>query len=184
MRQSCRFIIAVYAAFAVLAIGFAIAAEPKPKQVLTGIIEEAHDGDTFTVKVDHQDYRVEVRLFGVDAPELDQAHGKEAQRFTDSLVRQRVTLSVKGNSFHRIVASAVVHFPAVGVVKAEDIDLGEWLVASGLAWQEPRFSKDKSIAFVQEQARKAKCGLWGDKAPLEPWVHRSNKKQKAKSKAR
>jgi micrococcal nuclease len=45
-----------------------------------------YDGDTFRVQQDDGQV-VKVRLWGVDTPEIDQPQGKEAQLFTEALLK-------------------------------------------------------------------------------------------------
>ena len=94
------------------------------------------DGDTF---VGSKDARV-VRLWGVDAPELDQP---------------------KGDSWGRLVAIAR---------RGKEIDIGLELIKMGLAWHDPRYApKAKEYAEAEAEARKAKRGLWSDDKPVSPW---------------
>ena len=50
------------------------------------------------------------------------------------------------------------------------------MVEQGWAWaytgSNGRYLRDKSLIQVQEQAQKARRGLWQDKNPTAPWVWR------------
>lgn len=116
------------------------------------------DGDTF---VGSKDARV-VRLWGVDAPELDQPWGEASKvaliAFTN---RRQLNIEPKGDSWGRLVAIAR---------RGKEIDIGLELIKMGLAWHDPRYApKAKEYAEAEAEARKAKRGLWSDDKPVSPW---------------
>lgn len=47
-----------------------------------------------------------------------------------------------------------------------------------MAWNYVKYSKDKSLADFEAEARKNKIGLWSQPNPIPPWNFR--KQQKAK----
>jgi endonuclease YncB( thermonuclease family) len=51
-----------------------------PQQVLTGEVIEVYDGDTATVLTAHPEAKYRVRFFGIDAPEVAMAHGRDAKK--------------------------------------------------------------------------------------------------------
>lgn len=57
--------------------------------------------------------------------------------------------------------------------------LNRELVSAGLAWWYRRYSQDKSLRQLEEQARSAKRGLWADPNPIPPWCYRKLKKGRA-----
>jgi endonuclease YncB( thermonuclease family) len=48
------------------------------------------------------------------------------------------------------------------------------LVSAGLAWK-VKTSKNKTVAQLEQDARRAKRGLWSDANPTPPWEFRRAK---------
>ncbi len=122
------------------------------------------DGDTFLAAPDSINYR----LWGVDAPEHDQPWGHVAKAVLEQmLIKKRVTIEHKGESYKRPVV----------LVTFGKRDVGLELLKMGLAWHDTRFAPHRQdYAAAQEDAKKAKRGLWMEKKPIPPWEHRANRK--------
>jgi hypothetical protein len=57
--------------------------------------------------------------------------------------------------------------------KPVTLDLGNELLRAGLAWWYRQYAaRDKQLAALEEEARKAKVGLWADAKPIPPWEWR------------
>ncbi len=128
------------------------------------------DGDTITVF--HDDHRVRIRLWGIDAPEMAQAWGPEAKQFTAARVEgQTVTLQVHDTDrYGRTVAE---------VILPDGRSLNRELVRAGLAWWYRHYAPaDRELAELEEQARAARRGLWADSAPIAPWDFRKLESEK------
>ena len=126
------------------------------------------DGDTF---VGSKDARV-VRLWGIDAPELDQPWGDVSKAALIALThRRQLNIEPKGDSWGRLV----------GVAKrGREIDVGLELIKMGLAWHDLRYApKAKEYAEAEAEARKAKRGLWSDDKPVAPWDWRKQQNDDA-----
>lgn len=119
------------------------------------------DGDTF---VGSKDSRV-VRLWGIDAPEMDQPWGNVAKSALIALThRRQLAIDPKGNSWGRLVGIAR---------RGKEVDVGLELIKMGLAWHDPRYApKAKEYAEAEAEARKARRGLWSDDKPIAPWEWR------------
>lgn len=119
------------------------------------------DGDTF---VGSRDARV-VRLWGIDAPELDQPWGDVSKAALIALThRRQLNIEPKGDSWGRLVAIAR---------RGKEIDIGLELIKMGLAWHDPRYApKAKEYVEAEADARKAKRGIWSDDKPVSPWEWR------------
>ena len=79
------------------------------------------DGDTFTAQEQSQNYR----LWGIDAPELDQRWVKAARAALIELIHKKnVIVEIHGESYSR---------PVVRVI-ADGKDVGLELLKMGLAW--------------------------------------------------
>ncbi len=121
-----------------------------------------HDGDTITVK--RGDKRIKVRLYGIDAPELDQAGGKAGKYFLMAYKGQRVQLqSMNKDRLGRTVA----------IVSTSGQSLNAGLVQAGHAWVYPRFCHLPVCGEwteLQALAKAQKKGLWQEENPMPPWV--------------
>lgn len=108
---------------------------------------------------------IEVRLDGVDCPELAQAFGRKAKSFTSGLAFGK-TVRLVGNGKDRYGRElAEVFLP-------DGRSLNRELVAAGYAWWYRKYSTDRSLEAVEQEARKARRGFWADKDPVPPWDFR------------
>jgi endonuclease YncB( thermonuclease family) len=124
------------------------------------------DGDTIEV------HGTRIRLWGIDAPESSQLCrgddslpyrcGAEAANQLDTFIARRpVNCSpVNLDRYGRTVATCVV----------AGIDLGEWLVANGLALDWPQYSSGK-YGRVQQEAEHEGRGIRKG-SYVEPWRYR------------
>jgi micrococcal nuclease len=136
----------------------------------TAHVESLHDADTARVRVSRQS--VTVRLFSVDAPEmerrgywLEQPRAAEARDAASKLIAgKKVTLTYRGMSYARRVAA----------IEVEGKDLATELVKQGWAWVDPRYNRDPELDRLQAEAREAKRGLWQEPDPIPPWSWRRN----------
>ncbi len=129
-----------------------------------GVVTHVSDGDTLWVRPAAGGAPRQVRLLGIDAPEICQAHGTRAR---DALAgralhrRVRVTSSTR-DSWQR----------TLGQVSLDGEDLGQWMVSQGHAWSY-RFRNDRGPYLMQQaRARSARLGLWRGPAPTEPRTFR------------
>lgn len=127
-------------------------------------VKSVHDGDSFTLS-DGQ----AVRLWGVDAPELKQAHGPDSR---DALTRLLSSGPVKlvPHGFDRYKRALVE-------VSVNGSDVGTQLVRNGDAWHYEKFApKRNDLAKAQAEAKANKAGLWSDPSPVAPWNFRAKEK--------
>jgi endonuclease YncB( thermonuclease family) len=123
------------------------------------------DGDSILVKVKRKTENL--RLFGIDAPEIGQEFGTEARDFVRERTAGRaVTVERLGSDrFGRDVA--IVRLPDGRSLNAE-------LVRQGYAWWSRRHAPDDlELAKAEHDARAAKRGLWQQSEPVSPWVWRA-----------
>ena len=127
-----------------------------------------HDGDTFQAHLINKAF-LNCRIWGIDAPELDQPWGKVSKSALIELIHQRkIKIQKISDSYSRTVVT--VH------LSGRDIALE--LIKMGLAWHDPKFSPGKKdYAEAQKQAQKNKIGLWSDKYPVPPWEWRKKRKE-------
>ena len=50
-----------------------------------------------------------------------------------------------------------------------------------MAWHYKEYSKSKELAVAEDEARKAKKGLWTDKEPVPPWEYRKKEREAKKA---
>jgi len=120
-------------------------------------------GDGDTISVMRYGRAVKVRLEGIDCPELGQAFGTRAKRFTSAMVFRKIVdvREYDKDEYDRIVARVYV----------EGKDLSLELVRAGLAWRFRR-SSDLVLDKAEAQARTQKRGLWSTPNPIPPWEYR------------
>jgi micrococcal nuclease len=137
---------------------------PQRQPPAEGTVVRVRDGDSIVVLLGG--VGIEVRLDGIDCPELAQPFGKRARRFTSGLVFGReVRVVGKGkDTYDRELAE--VFLPAGRSLNRE-------LVSAGFAWWFRRHSTDRGLEVLEREARTARRGLWADPNPLPPWDFRT-----------
>ncbi len=134
-----------------------------------GLVVKVLDGDSIRVKRGNR--IVEIRLYGIDAPEYGQRYGEQARLYLRRLLLGK-TVSVKPvdvDRYRRVVALVGVH----GRLANRE------MVREGLAWMYPRYCRKKKLCSelkrLQEKARKQRRGLWRDAHPVSPWEFKHRK---------
>lgn len=138
---------------------------------IRGKVVSIADGDTITV-LDAEKVQHKIRLEGIDAPEKGQAFGTKAKEKMSELVGEKdvVVRWEKKDRYGRIL----------GDVHLGDRHINLEMVQEGLAWHYKQYSKSKVLAEAEDEARKAKKGLWADKSPEPPWEFRKKGREKEK----
>lgn len=135
---------------------FAIA--PAGARTLSGIVNHVSDGDTLWVRPAGSP-PVQVRIQGLDAPEICQPFGPQARDALAARVLHRtVRVSTRARDMYQ---------RSVGSVSVEGQDVGAWLVAGGFAWSARHRGRAGPYAREEVQARQARRGLWAA-AAVEP----------------
>lgn len=132
---------------------------------LTGKVVAILDGDTIDV-LSPDKKPVRIRLDGIDAPEKKQPFATKSRRALGDLVAEKeVRVEIKGEDRYK---------RKIGVVHLGNVNVNERLVHDGWAWHFVQYAKDnKALAAAEQEARKAKRGLWADsKPPVPPWEWR------------
>jgi micrococcal nuclease len=127
--------------------------------VLHGTVFEVVDGDSLRVQLSSGP--VEVRLHAADTPEHDQPGGREAKRALRKRLARGTQIglaAIEQDRYERMVA----------VVHASDVVINEWLVREGHAWAYRRYADDPVYCRLEDEARRARRGLW--KRPPSQWV--------------
>jgi micrococcal nuclease len=154
----------------------------EPIRVLTGVVTKITDGDTIQVNSDGT--KLKVRLYGIDAPEMErrnkrtgavskqgQPYGEEAFRTLEGKVaRQQVRLDVMDiDKYKRLVA----------LVSVGDRNINRELVVEGAAWAYKKYlDRPYASEFIgaEEEARQAGRGLWRQANPQPPWDFRKSQR--------
>lgn len=128
-----------------------------------------HDGDTFRVTVLNRAV-VDCRLWGIDAPELDQPWGKVSRSALIALlIKRKLTITKVSESYNRMVVKA----------DRRGVDVALFMLKMGLAWADKKYSPPEDYIKAEAEARAEKRGLWSEKKPIPPWEWRNRKKDNA-----
>lgn len=142
--------------------------------VLEGPITHVADGDTINIQVNGQ--RERVRLANIDAPESEGRSDRPGQPFAEE--SQQALAKMVLNQHLRLECFEQDHYGrnVCNVILPDQRVANRVMVEQGWAWaytgSNGRYLRDKSLIQVQEQAQKARRGLWQDKNPTAPWVWR------------
>lgn len=140
-----------------------------------GRVTRVADGDSLRVALAGSGQEIRVRLYGLDAPELAQPHGRESREFLAKLLTDReVRVEKQGvDRYGRVVAQ----------VFDSGLSVNLTLVASGQAWVYDQFCQEPVCAQMktaETQARQKKLGLWGQGQPQPPWQWRRAQRDRSK----
>jgi micrococcal nuclease len=137
-----------------------------PRRHYVATVSHVTDGDTVWVRPSWGADGIAVRLQGIDAPESCQAWGQPAREaLAARVLHQPVTVAERArDTYGRTIAR----------LDWNGMDVGAWLVFSGLAWSSSFGRRPGPYDDLQAQARQARRGLWSDLQPVPP---RSFRKQ-------
>ena len=143
---------------------------------ITGVVAGVVDGDTLKVTVDGIEMRV--RLWGIDAPEMDQPMGSSAR---DGLA----VLAPAGSLITVYPLYMDQHGRIVGNVGPGHTPSGRaanfTMVAHGLAYhyREPSAMNNSCLIEAEKLARASRLGIWGNgpEGGTRPWEHRKNRRK-------
>lgn len=133
----------------------------------TGKVIKVLDGDTIDIL--HNNKPERIRFNGIDAPEKGMPHGQKAKQFVLNLTANKV-VSVYVNDTDRYGRS-------IGeIILPDGKNLNREIVKAGYAWWYWKYSSDATLGALEEEARKARRGLWQDNDPIAPWEWRKMKR--------
>jgi len=136
---------------------------PKQTYDLQGKVTRVADGDTFTITNNGKKYKI--RMFGIDAPESNQQHGKESTKYLSKIIlhKQVGIKIVDKDKYDRII----------GKVYYNDRDINQEMLESGHAWfYEYHAKNENGYRNAHENARKERKGLWNEANPENPRQYR------------
>lgn len=133
-----------------------------------GRVVSVIDGDTFDLLLDSKK-SIRIRLNGIDAPERGMPYGKVSKQYLGKLCAGgRVRYVQKDiDRYGRMVAKCFL--PDGSNIEAS-------MVAAGMAWHYTRYSSDKKLQALEDEARANRRGLWQDPNPIAPWEYRKMKR--------
>jgi micrococcal nuclease len=135
-------------------------------------VKDVVDGDT--IKALQYGDIVSIRLYGIDAPEMNQPFGKES--------RDRLASLLSGRTFDVEVIDKDNFGRLIAIITTPHGCVNERLIKDGCAWVYKQYCKHpdcKKWADYESRSRSEKKGLWSQNNAIEPWVFRSNKSQDA-----
>ncbi len=125
------------------------------------------DGDTLIV-LQPPNAWVYIRLAEIDAPEHNQPYGTEAR---DALI------ALVGYGNVRIVETAHDRYGrTVARLYVGRTDVSAALVRQGCAWVYRQYAHDPTLYIAEEEARRARRGLWAEDHPIPPWEWRTRQR--------
>ena len=135
------------------------------------LVDYVKDGDSFVGLYDGR--LIEVRLFGIDAPERGQPFSNVSKQAASKLLDGKIiTLLVRDTDrYQRLVAEVFLD--------GQQPSVNQQLVEEGVAWVYTRYSQDPELMAAQENARTEQRGLWSLSASerIAPWEWRARKKK-------
>ena len=148
----------------------------RPGEAISVAVERVIDGDSLVV-VEHNDSgrrgpEYEVRLRGVDAPELTQRNGDQAWEY--------LTLRAQNKLFKLVPFHLDQYGRVIGVLYEEDLrdSLNKEMASSGLAYVVRRHSGfDPALHMAENAARNHGLGIWGEgPSGMRPWEYRAHRR--------
>jgi len=126
------------------------------------IVTKIIDGDTFEIAFSGGGETI--RLWGIDTPEWDQPHSKEAKTFLkNTILRNRIIVQPRYyDEYGRLIAT---------IIFDEEI-FNQLLVENGLAWVHIYYCNSeicRSWKQLEKIARSKNRGLWRQPHPIPPW---------------
>jgi endonuclease YncB( thermonuclease family) len=146
-----------------------------------GTVVRIADGDTLTLLDDGKAMH-RIRIDGIDAPERTQAHGQRSRLSLAALAQGRSARAECGKSdrYGREVCRVIV----------DGVDVGLEQVRRGWAWHYTKYAHEQppsarlAYARAEEEARRARHGLWSEGSPTPPWDYRRDQAVRAEGRPR
>ncbi len=137
--------------------------------------EHVFDGDSFIARNSLGD-EIEIRLFGIDAPEKHQPWSRRSRDALRGLLGGNALIvdTVTVDSYGRTVA--VVTLP-------DGTDVNRAMIGEGHAWVYRRYTDDAALIDLEDEARYEQRGLWrlppAERIP--PWEWRQRNRNRKRS---
>lgn len=140
------------------------------------VITQVIDGDTFLIKNNINNAVQRYRLYGVDAPELNQEFGQTSKQYLENILKKnKIFLQViNKDKYGR-------HVVLVYLILSDNmlICVNTQMVLDGMAFYSPQTKPvSNDLKFMQEIAKKYRKGIWKASNIIEPWNFRKQKENK------
>lgn len=143
-----------------------------------GLVEEVIDGSTILIREPESTKLLRLRLYGLDAPELIQEHGKIVKRQLQELILHKKV------SF-RIMPPCYCY--RVMIWGEDNRNLNIRMVKEGWALKFMHEDDEYAAAFIDSAitAQVSRLGVWGyESKPIEPWTIRRRIKDEQEERKR
>lgn len=137
------------------------------------------DGDTLVVR-DERAVRHEIRIAGIDAPEIRQPYGVRSRNHLAELTygKRVVVAWYKRDRYNRVLARVLLASNASCAHPPCASDAGWVQITAGYAWHDKQHLNEQALddrlryARAEREARRRHLGLWAETRPLPPWHYR------------
>lgn len=135
---------------------------------LQGRIVKINDGDTYQLLL-NDNQTVRIRMEGIDAPEGGMPYYRVSKKYLTNLAANAMVKSViiDIDHYNRFVCRTYL----------DRKELSAEMLKSGIAWHYKKYNRDENFARLESEARAAGLGLWKEKDPVPPWIHRRLRRQ-------
>ena len=144
-------------------------------EVKTVHVRRVIDGDTLEVADGKGRQVLKVRLWGIDAPEMDQEGGEEsADKLDEILLREEGRLVLETFAFDRYGrAVGLLYSSKEGRLRSVNVKM----LAAGHAhcdrWRQGQYFRQRMGFYEAERrARVARRGIWATNEAVRPWEYR------------
>lgn len=135
-------------------------------------VASVHDGDSMRVRCGNSRDTIRIRLYQIDAPELNQTYGPESRKALLKMcpVKSRVKVHDYGtDTYDRILA-----YVSCQDSRGRNIeDVNAEMIKQGAAWVYHHYRDNKRLSALEQEARFGKKGLWAHDNVTSPRQFRS-----------
>jgi micrococcal nuclease len=151
----------------------------QPIRIEEGVVKKVTDGDTVSVVTD-DGTKLKVRLYGIDAPEIQHANkktgviSKQGQPYGEE-AQEALQGKVLGKKVTVKIIDIDRYKRSVSIVYLNSRDINREMVQEGLAWAYTAYLKGpyaSQYIDAENDARSKHLGLWQQSNPLPPWEFR------------
>lgn len=141
-------------------------------------VVRVQDGDSLIVRPSRgrNPDEIRLRLYAIDAPEMDQQYGREAREYLGALVRGRDDLilePVDTDRYGRLVG--ILSYRREGRRRS----INRAMVEQGMArWYSSYGGEELGVDRAEQEARRRRRGIWSSGEQVAPWDHRRAQRER------
>ena len=139
----------------------------------TAKVVKVKDGDSVILRFEDSKEK-EARLFGIDAPEYNQAFGRDAKKILSKLLLKK-TVFVESRGVDRYEREIVIL-----TFDRQQTSANLLMIKQGAAWVYSRYQNDKTWSEAQKLAKQKSLGLWANRSAIAPWDWREREQARRK----